>query len=117
MSLGDYLRSNFVFPRRVATVIDLLGPIWSGTSDNTSNAYTLTLDPAITRLVDGQSFRFKSNHTNTGAATMNVNGLGAKSIKRINGSTALSASDITSGNICEIVWDEAGDAFRLIQLA
>jgi len=46
-----------------------------------ANAYTLTLSPAPAAYADGQVFFIETNHSNTDAATLNVNGLGAKAIQ------------------------------------
>ena len=46
-----------------------------------SNAYLLSIDAQYTAYAAGDVIKFKANHTNSGASTINVNGLGAKSIK------------------------------------
>ncbi|WP_199615561.1 hypothetical protein [Paenibacillus alkalitolerans] len=51
-----------------------------------SNIYAITLNPAPTSYVDGMGVAIKPNATNTGASTLNVNGLGAKPIKKQDGS-------------------------------
>lgn len=86
-------------------------PIYA-TGAGTANAQTLTLAPAITAYTAGQGFRFKAGATNTGAATLNVNGLGAKSIKKCDGTIALVAGDITTGQIIHVVYD--GTNFQMI---
>ena len=48
---------------------------WGGTSGGTANAQTLTLTPAITAYVAGQSFRFIAGFTSTGALTLQINGI------------------------------------------
>jgi hypothetical protein len=63
------------------------------TSGGSSNAYTLTLSPAATAYTAGMAVMFKANHANTGAATLNVNALGAKSLTKTDG-TALIANNI-----------------------
>jgi len=45
-----------------------------------------------------------ANHTNTGAATLNVNGLGAKNIYRLTGQ-AVAANEIINGYLYEFVYD------------
>lgn len=74
------------------------------TSGGSSNAYTLTYSVAPSGYVTGERFFWKANHTNNGAATVNVNALGAKSIKQRNGSD-LAANTIVSGAIVETVYD------------
>jgi hypothetical protein len=51
-----------------------------GTTTGSANAYILSLNPAPSSLVDGFGVCIKINVQNTGASTLNVNGLGAKSI-------------------------------------
>lgn len=58
----------------------------------------------------GQAFHFVSAGANTGAVTLNVNGLGAKAITK-NGTVALVAADIPSGAVCSVVYD--GTQFQL----
>ena len=60
-----------------------------------ANAYTLTSNRALSAYASGLGFIFKANHTNTGAATINVSGLGAKDLKNVDGS-ALSTDHIES---------------------
>ena len=54
-------------------------------STGTANTYSITLSPAPTSYFEGMAVSVKINVANTGASTINVNGLGAKSIKDING--------------------------------
>ncbi len=63
-----------------------------GTATGT-NAKTITLEPAPTSYYDGLCFAFKNATQNTGAVTINVNGLGAKSVKKPNG------NDVAAGNL------------------
>lgn len=83
------------------------------TSTGSSNAYVITLTPPPAAYVSGQTFRFKANFANTGAATLNVNGLGAKDIKLL-GSTALIANDIVTDQIVEVVYD--GTQFQALSI-
>lgn len=86
----------------------LLGAI---TTTGSANAYVLTTGLSLAAYVAGQSFDIKANFTNSGAATINVDTLGAKSITK-NGTTALASGDITSGNIYRISYD--GTQFQII---
>jgi hypothetical protein len=70
-----------------------------------------TLTPTPTAYATGNLFSFVAVNTNTGAATINLNSLGAKSITKL-GSTALAAGDIVSGRIYLIEYD--GTRFQLI---
>jgi hypothetical protein len=72
----------------------------------TGDAITLDLTPSITAYAAGQTFHFKASATNTGAATINVDAVGAKDIKKgAAGSTALAAGDITSGGMYTVQYD------------
>ena len=86
----------------------------AGAAGGTANALTLTLAPAPTAYATYQRFIFKASSSNTGAATLNVNSLGAKAIKRLVDGTlrALIAADITSGRVYEAIYD--GTQFVLV---
>ena len=58
-----------------------------------ANTYAVTLNPASTAYIDGMGIVVKINVTSTGASTLNVNGLGAKTIKDSLG------NPITSGGL------------------
>lgn len=83
------------------------------TVGGTADAITLTPSIAITAYAAGQRFCFIAGGTNTGATTVNVSAVGAKDIKRNDGSaTALSAGDIVSGSVADIEYD--GTRFLLL---
>lgn len=82
------------------------------TATGSANAYVVALSAQITALADGLAVRFKANAANTGAATVNVNSLGAKAIVRPSGA-ALEASDIANGQIVEVCYDSTNDRFQL----
>lgn len=85
--------------------------IYASTVGGTVDAITLTPSPAITTYSAGQEVLFIASGANTGATTVNVSGLGVKSITK-NGATALSAGDIASGAMVRIVYD--GTRFQKI---
>ena len=58
-----------------------------------TDTITATASPSLSAYAVGQSFKFVVAATNTGAATINISSLGAKSIVK-NGSTALVAGDL-----------------------
>lgn len=71
-----------------------------------TDTITLTYSVAPAAYYQGDEFCFVAGGTNTGAATLNVNGLGAKAIKKgAAGSTALAAGDITAGGIYCVQYD------------
>jgi hypothetical protein len=77
------------------------------TSGGSANAYTLTYSVAPAAYYTGQTFTFTANFGCTGSATLNVNGLGAKTIKKdVSGTmTALSSGDIASGAKVKVSYD------------
>lgn len=72
---------------------------------------TGNLVPALTAYAAGNTFSFVASGTNTGAVTLNIDGLGAKAITR-DGSIALFANDITIGKVVTVIYD--GTRFQLI---
>lgn len=73
------------------------------------NACIVTLSPPLSTYSVGQVVHFKVANTNTGAATLNINNLGAKSLNK-NGQ-ALVAGDLTSGDMVTVSYD--GAAFQV----
>ena len=72
-----------------------------------TDAYAATLSPAPSAYTTGAHYRFKANTANTGAATINFNGLGAKNIVKAAGgvTTALADNDIRAGQWVDLVYD------------
>jgi hypothetical protein len=79
-----------------------------------TDTYVGTLSPAIAAYATGNLFSFVAPNTTTGAATINLNSLGSKSITT-QVSTALIAGDIASGRVHIIEYD--GTRFQLINPA
>lgn len=79
-----------------------------------TDTITATASPTLTAYAAGQTFRFVSAGANTGAVTLNVDTLGAKSVTKL-GTTALAAGDIPSGAVVEVYYD--GTRFQLVNLA
>lgn len=69
-----------------------------------TDSYAITVTPAPTAYVTGQKFTFKADVANTGAATLDVNSLGAKTIKK-NVSNDLATNDIIANAIVEVIYD------------
>lgn len=69
-----------------------------------ANTYAVALSPAASSYVAGMMIRFRPSANCTGAATVNVNGLGAKSIKLLDGSDPYRNALHTS-SIAECVYD------------
>jgi len=76
-----------------------------------TDTLTGTLTPALVAYVTGAVYYFVAPATNTGAVTLNIDTLGAKAVTR-DGTTALVAGDIVSGEMVAVVYD--GTRFQLI---
>lgn len=74
------------------------------------NTYSCSGISALTSYAAGQLILFKPSSANTGAATLNINLLGAKPIRR-NSTDAVPAGDLTAGQVVSLVYD--GTAFQL----
>jgi uncharacterized protein YjbI with pentapeptide repeats len=79
-----------------------------------TDTITGTMSPTLTAYAAGQLFYFVAGAANTGAVTLNVDGLGAKSVTR-DGSSALAAGDINSGEMVVVIYD--GTRFQMINAA
>lgn len=93
-------------------VVEAFQPIWYAASSGT-DTYAVTLTGVVpTAYYAGMTIRTMFANTNTGAATINANSLGAKAItKGTNGTTALSASDLVVTKIYTLVYD--GTRFQI----
>jgi len=69
-----------------------------------TNTYAVTLAPALTAYAAGNTFIVKFTNANTGAATVNVNALGAKSIVK-GAATELVSGDILAGSLATIAYN------------
>ena len=76
-----------------------------------TNTITASIAPSPGAYVAGQSFRFVAAGGNTGATTLNINGLGAKAITK-SGTVALSGGEIISGAAISVIYD--GTQFQMI---
>jgi len=78
-----------------------------------TNTITLAAGSALSAYAAGDFFVFKAGGTNTGAATINVDSVGAKTIQK--NLAALVAGDITANDIVAIYYD--GTQFQMISPA
>lgn len=86
---------------------------WYAASATGTDAYAITVSPAITAYANGQKFRFKADVANTGAATLNVSGLGAITLKKLNDQDLITG-DIEANQIVEVVYNSTGPIFSII---
>lgn len=97
-----YAQSELINGDRV-----LVGTLNYCADAGSTDAYACNLDPAITTYITGAHYLFKANTANTGAATLNLNGLGAKTIVKVTGgiTTTLRDNDIRVGQFVDVVYD------------
>jgi hypothetical protein len=69
-----------------------------------ADAYVVALSPALTAYTAGHVVRFKATNANTGASTINVNGLGVKSITTT-AIGALTENRILANGVYTLVYD------------
>jgi hypothetical protein len=76
-------------------------------SGGAANAYTLTPSVALAAYVTGEVYSFRANHTNSGAATLNISGLGAKAIKKhtLAGKADVASGELQSGQPVQVCYD------------
>lgn len=87
--------------------VKVLGSV-SGT-----NTITASMTPALTAYSAGMTIVFTPANTNTGATTLNINGLGALDVQRGN-SAALVAGDLLAGIPAYLVLDSGADDWTLL---
>lgn len=90
---------------------DTLAAAIFGVDGGSTDDYVVALSPAPASLSAGLMIVVRFNTSNTGPATINVNGLGAKAIKKY-GNQDLATGDIIAGQISILIYD--GTNFQLI---
>ena len=76
-----------------------------------TDTITGTVTPSLAAYAAGQIFSFVAAATNTTAVTLNIDGVGVKSVTRA-GTTALAAGDILTGQVAIVEYD--GTQFQLL---
>ena len=77
------------------------------------NAYVVTMPDTRIAEADGDEIVFFATHTNTAAATINVDGLGAKAIVTATG-VALAANDLLDGIAYTVRYDATNTRYQLM---
>lgn len=86
------------------------------TTGGSATAYTLTFTTAPPAYVTGMTLTFKLHAANSsGAATLNVNGLGAKNLRLMDGSVALPPYVLPLSGLVTVVYD--GTQFVVLTIA
>jgi hypothetical protein len=83
-------------------------------SGSAANTYVITPLPVVAAYAAGLELEVKIAHTNTGASTLNVNGLGAKAIVRNSDGAAVIAGDLQAGALYRMAYD--GTSFRVLRM-
>lgn len=83
---------------------------FAGDSTGAGNAYAVTMPDTRTVNVDGDSVVFQADKTNTGPATLNIDGIGAITLNDWDG-TALSGGEIVTGNFYQARYDAGNTRF------
>jgi hypothetical protein len=78
----------------------------------TANARTLTTNNSHAALADQSFLVFRSNLANTGATTLNVDGLGAKAVR--SGGSALVSGALAADKLYVVVYNATDDAYDLV---
>lgn len=84
-----------------------------GPESGAGNAYVVAMPDTRLSEQDGDEVIFFATHTNTGAATLDVDGLGAKAIVRADG-LASTASDLQSGLLYVLRYDATNTRYQLV---
>lgn len=83
--------------------VNTLGNTRVYTTTGSANAYIVTTGASLSNLT-GRVIFFKASFSNTGACTLNVDGIGAIALKK-NGTTDPASGDIVSGNCYAVGFD------------
>lgn len=113
LHLGDGVTTGgIILPKAYDITHQSFGFAVAGGSEN---ALTITV-PIVTVYSQPLRLSFRAIATNTGPATINVNGLGERNIYKISGTsiTALAAGDIIVGGMYDICYD--GVQFQLVNM-
>lgn len=78
-----------------------------------ANAYVAATAESVTGYFEGFRICGRANFTNSGAATLNVNGIGAADIRK-GATTALVSGDMISGKYYDFAYDAANSVFQLM---
>jgi hypothetical protein len=87
--------------------------LFGGVDSGASNTYLLNFTAAFSAYVNGTVIYWIASNSNTGASTLNVNGLGAIPITNIDGS-ALGSNQIVAGATVEVMYYNG--AFQLLSI-
>jgi hypothetical protein len=117
----DMLGNVYILPSGSTTwvqytnygILQAQKPTFALTASTTTNNYLANLTPAPAALTDGMEVRLRMHASNTGASTLNLNNLGAKTILG-QAFQALSGSEMLIGRNVTLRWTPTSDAWVII---
>lgn len=118
LPMGGYKHTNVADAtanNEYATLSQVIskGVIYCPTVGGTANAITLSSGLSIASYYAGLTLEFVVGTTNTGATTIALDGMAAKTVKR-RATTDLGSTDLIAGTVAVIVYD--GTNFQLISM-
>lgn len=90
-----------------------LGKTTLGTESGSGNSYVVTMPNTRTSNANGDEVVFRATHTNTGAATLQIDSITAVALRRFNGDP-LEANDIVTGRFYAARYDSANSRFVIV---
>jgi len=85
-----------------------------GSDGGAGQAYYVNMTPGISAYATGTIVIFRAGTANTGACTIDVNGLGAKSVKKLNDQDP-AADHIEAGQMVMAIYDYTSSVWEIIQ--
>ena len=82
-------------------------------STGSANAYLVAANRTISAYYDGMRQGFHANFGNTGAATLDIDSVGAKTIKKLHDQD-LASGDIETNQYVEVVYSATDDTFQML---
>lgn len=108
-----YDGTNFQMASPVSGCITQNGSAVYAADAGATDSYAITLSPAISAYTTGMIINFRANTANTGTASLNVNGLGAVTLKK-SVNVNLDTGDILANQLCSVIYD--GTNFQMNSL-
>jgi hypothetical protein len=93
--------------RSVTPVKGKHGAWFYSAGGGTASAHTVTTGSSLAAYADGLILRYKVPGNSTGAVTLNVDGLGAKNLYKLDGATAIAAGDLRLNQVIEVVYNSS----------
>ena len=86
--------------------------VYCAPSSASGTTYTCSLSPALTAYTTGMTISFKPDVAASGTPTLNINSLGAKTLRMPDGTTTPTSSDLPAGQLKTLWYD--GTYFRIV---